>query len=369
MLKPFLLLVLSLIFLTSCGVTRINPDRNLSFKVLDEYVIPPQTYFNDEEIGGLSGIDYKDGNLLLVDDRSTRPIIYEVEFKTTGNKIDSLVFLSAINLKKTDPETFKPMSMDLESVRYDASDSAYIWVSNEGNINAGKDGGAYQISREGKFISSLKLPDFFLAKNPNPPRNNGVFEAMDFSVDGNTIWMTTELPLVKDGKKPQLWKTYSPLRIVGFDTKRLHPEVAYVYDLDRIVLWPFLPFMINGVTEILSYTDTQFLVLERAFSAGRGKKSNRVKLFLASTENATDVLATQDISQPKKLQLMQKELVLNFKKIRKQLSSRRIDNIEGMCFGPKLANGNRSLLFISDNNFNTFTDQITQLIWLEMIEK
>jgi hypothetical protein len=66
---------------------------------------------------------------------------------------------------------------------------------------------------------------------------------------------------------------------------------------------------------------------------------------------------------------MQKELVLNFKKIRKQLSSRRIDNIEGMCFGPKLANGNRSLLFISDNNFNTFTDQITQLIWLEMIEK
>lgn len=352
----------------SCGVTRINDERNLTFKVLDEYVIPPQTFFNGEEIGGLSGVDYREGKLLLVDDRSTRPIIYEVDFETTGTRIDSLIFQSSINLKQTDVSAFQPKSMDLESVRYDPESSNYWWVSNEGNINAKKEGGVYQITKDGKFVTSLNLPTYFLASTPNAPRNNGVFEAMDFSFDGTKIWITTELPLVEDGKKPHLWKSYSPLRFVSFDKKLLQPEVAYIYNLDRIVLWPFLPFMINGVTEIVTCSKTSFFVLERAFSAGRGKKSNRVKLFIASIEGATEVVATKDISNRKNFQLMHKELVLDFKKIRKQLTSQRVDNIEGMCYGPTLYNGNKTLLFISDNNFNTFTNQITQLIWLELIE-
>lgn len=353
----------------SCGVTRMNPERNLKFKLLDEYVISPKTYFNDEEIGGLSGIDYKNGKLLLVDDRSAKPIIYEVDFVTTGTRIDSLIFQSSVNLKQTDANAFQPKSMDLESVRYDPENSNHLWVSNEGNQNEGKDGGVYKLSKEGSYISALQLPPYFLAKNANSPRNNGVFEGMDFSINGAQIWITTELPLLKDGKPPRLWKSYAPVRMVSFDKATLQAKEAYVYDLERIVLWPFLPFMINGVTEILSYTDAHFFVLERSFSAGRGNKSNRVKLFLASTENATDVVSIKDISNRKKLQLIHKELVLDFKKIRKQLTSQRIDNLEGMCYGPKLTNGNRTLLFISDNNFNVFTDQITQLIWLEMIEK
>ena len=61
-----------------------------------------------------------------------------------------------------------------------------------------------------------------------------------------------------------------------------------------------------------------------------------------------------------------KELIFNFKQIRKQLQQR-IDNIEGICFGPKLPNGNASIFVISDNNFNSFAQQINQVIWLELI--
>lgn len=352
----------------SCGVTRINPDLNLKFEVLDEYIIPPKTFVHGEEIGGLSGIDYRDGKLLLVDDRSTKPIIYEVDFVTEATTIDTLIFRTAINLNQTDPSVFKPISMDLESVRFDPNNSNYWWIANEGNMNVNKNGGVYQLSKEGKFISALELPSYFTATNDNSPRNNGVFEAMDFSIDAQKIVITTELPLVLDAKKPQLWKSYTPIRFVVFDRNSLEAEEAYLYDIDRIVLWPFLPFMINGVTEILSYTDDSFFVLERAFSAGRGKKSNRVKLFLASTTKATNVLHLEELPPKKEVQLMQKDLVLDFKKIRKKLTSKRIDNIEGLCYGPKLPNGNRTLLLISDNNFNTFSNQITQLIWLEIIE-
>jgi hypothetical protein len=41
-----------------------------------------------------------------------------------------------------------------------------------------------------------------------------------------------------------------------------------------------------------------------------------------------------------------------------------IDNIEGMSWGPVLANGKRSLVLVSDNNFNT--TQITEFLAFEV---
>jgi hypothetical protein len=41
-----------------------------------------------------------------------------------------------------------------------------------------------------------------------------------------------------------------------------------------------------------------------------------------------------------------------------------IDNIEGVTFGPKLANGKQSLLFVSDNNFSD--QQKTQVLLFEV---
>ena len=40
-----------------------------------------------------------------------------------------------------------------------------------------------------------------------------------------------------------------------------------------------------------------------------------------------------------------------------------LDNLEGMTFGPRLANGHRSLLLVSDNNFTP--GQVSQFLLLE----
>ena len=61
-----------------------------------------------------------------------------------------------------------------------------------------------------------------------------------------------------------------------------------------------------------------------------------------------------------------KELVFNFNSVKDQLTNGIIDNIEGMCFGPELKNGKRSLMLVSDNNFNSFADQINQFILMEI---
>ena len=43
----------------------------------------------------------------------------------------------------------------------------------------------------------------------------------------------------------------------------------------------------------------------------------------------------------------------------------RVDNIEGMSWGPMLADGKRSLVLVSDNNFNPA--QVTQFLAFEVL--
>ena len=43
-----------------------------------------------------------------------------------------------------------------------------------------------------------------------------------------------------------------------------------------------------------------------------------------------------------------------------------VDNIEGITFGPKLPNGNQSLLLVTDDNFQIYGKQLNQFILLEI---
>ena len=64
---------------------------------------------------------------------------------------------------------------------------------------------------------------------------------------------------------------------------------------------------------------------------------------------------------------MTKRLILNLDTLPElgSLALPRIDNIEGVSFGPDLPNGHRSLVMVSDNNFNPL--QITQILAFEVL--
>lgn len=359
-----IIVAFTLIILVSCGVTKMPSVPKYKLNLLDEFCIPAKTFFDGEEIGGLSGMDFKNDTLFIIDDRSSKPILYTTRLKTSNRKIDTIVFLSSINLKKT-YSSFKNKALDLESLRITGNDSFIL--SSEGNINREENPSVFIINSAGNLLTEFHLPDYFLAKNKNKPMHNGVFEAMTWDTKNEYIWVSTELPLQLDGKQPQPWKTYSPIRFTQFNPQTLEAEKQFIYQLDRIVRLPLLPFYINGVTETISINASEFFVVERAYSAGRGKRANSVKLFSANFENASNTLNKEQIKKDNNLIPAEKQLVLNFKKIRKQLPSKRIDNIEGLCFGPQLSNGNSTLLFVSDNNFNSFGEQITQFIWMELV--
>lgn len=355
------LLLLVLIF-ASCGTTKSLKVKNYTINYLDEYLIPSGFEFENETYGGISGIDYKDGRLLMINDSPSNPLIFSAEFNLVDSKLDTLIFTSVVKLEKD--AFFEENALDMESIRFDGED--YL-ISTEGNIDKGLPPKLFKVTSEGEFLKDYPLPDYFLPEGENQPRHNGVFEGLSMSTTSDGFWFANELPLVEDGKAPKLYSTDSPIRLSYFDREANAITRQYAMDLDRITKVPLLPFAINGLTEILQIEKEKFLVLERSYSAGHKSQGNKVKLFLLDISEATDIQNTQQLKNTSKdITYAKKSLVFDFKSIKSKLTDKIIDNLEGLCFGPTLANGNKTLIIASDDNFSSFGPQLNQFILLEL---
>jgi 3-phytase/alkaline phosphatase D len=110
------------------------------------------------------------------------------------------------------------------------------------------------------------------------------------------------------------------------------------------------------------------LALERSFVVGVG---NTIKIYEISLQGATDIstidaLNSLSVEQLAAIQPAQKRLVLDLTKLNLPNSDGNhptgLDNIEGLAFGPKLADGRQSIVLVSDNNFGA--TQFTQILTL-----
>jgi hypothetical protein len=357
--------LIALLLLSSCGTTKASKQNTYEVKFLDEYIIPSKYKVQNEVFGGISGIDYKNGELIMVNDSPSNPLIFSAEFHLVDSKLDTLIFTSVVKLKGE--AFYKENALDLESIRFDGED--YL-ISTEGNINKVKPPKLFKVDKTGKFIEDYAVAEYFLPGGTNQPRHNGVFEGLSTSLNSSGFWFANELPLEEDGKAPKLYNTKSPIRLSYFDRKQNKVTLQYAMDLDRITKIPLLPFAINGLTEILQIENHKFLVLERSYSAGHKSQGNKVKLFLVDISEATN---TKDIEQLKnsteKITYAKKSLLLDFKTIRKKLTDKIVDNLEALTFGPTLPNGNPTLIIASDDNFSSFGPQLNQFIVLELFKK
>jgi hypothetical protein len=77
---------------------------------------------------------------------------------------------------------------------------------------------------------------------------------------------------------------------------------------------------------------------------------------ISSSENIQNISSLKDT---KNIKLVSKKLLLNMDDLKFY-----IDNIEGVTFGPTLPNGNKTLIFVSDNNFNPL--EKTQFLLFEI---
>lgn len=359
--RKTLLYLCLLLFFISCGTTKKLTTEKIEITFLDDIIIPEELEINGTTVGGLSGIDYFDGDLYLVCDHSSNPRYYKANIQLKDKRIDTFLISEVITLDRS-ADFLKGKTLDLEAIRYDAEIEELVLTS-EGSIQNGKDPAVFRVTPHGKFVSHFKLPIYFLATGEQKPRNNGVFEGLAKGISGG-FWVGMELPLVKDGSKPKLFPTKSPIRITRFDNTG-EATGQFVMQLEGITKIPWLYFAVNGLTELIEYAPERFLVLERAFSAGHGTQGNTVRIFDVDAREATNTLDFQNLRK-QKYKAATKSLVFDFKSVRKQLKEKIIDNLEGMTFGPDLPNGNKTLILVSDNNFNSLGRQINQVILLEI---
>ena len=91
-----------------------------------------------------------------------------------------------------------------------------------------------------------------------------------------------------------------------------------------------------------------------------GRKSTSIRIYLADAGDANDISSVPALTSFQDIKSISKKLLFNLEDLHIY-----IDNIEGMTFGPLLANGHQSLLLVSDDNFSSA--QTSQFFLFEFI--
>ena len=179
----------------------------------------------------------------------------------------------------------------------------------------------------------LNIPEVF-----SSARSNGGFEALSYNAVTHRFWTTTEHTLKGDGDKPNIErKIPNMLRLQSFGDDLL-PREQYWYKTDSSAVKSTKGKSTLGVSGLAALDDGRLIVLEREVrKTGNGIGSFvHVKLFMVHPR------------QQKTGTLLPKQLVTEFR-TKINLTARSFANYEGICVGPRLADGRQVLLLVADS--------------------
>lgn len=379
----YLLIVLINVFLiygcSSSKKTGNRPNYGIShLKYINEYIIPNGMQFKATTVGGLSGIDYdksRDIYYMICDDPSARnpARYYTAKILIGENGIDSVVFTNVTFLLNADGKTFPDIrkdlthSADVEAMRYNPIKDELVWSSEGQRVYRDsqfylQDPAIVIMDRNGGFKDSFALPEnMHIQAKEKGPRHNSVFEGIDFANNYSDLYISVEEALYEDALKAGTGDSTSWVRFLKFHGSTKQQVAQYAYEIGTIP-YPANPpgaFKVNGVADILYLGNEKFIVIERAYSTGR--ISTDISIYLADARGAEDISKIPSLKiQPAKKPI-KKKLLLDMNTALNQ----DVFNVEGVTFGPLLPNGRRSLLFVTDNNFNE--REKTQFFLFEVI--
>lgn len=252
----------------------------------------------------------------------------------------------------------------LESIRYDPSGDG-LWLASEGPNSV------YHIAADGSR-TRLSLPDSVAGRTPPGSGNYGL-EGMTFTPAGN-LWVSREDPMAGDAAG-----------VIRLSNIAMDGSLSrqYAYTLDTVVATNRGNAIIanppgggvgnNGVSEILAVGEDEFLVMERAWdgiganASPQGTSHNYIRIYSVDLGSGTDISGIDALVDPSAYRTVSKTLLFDSQapSIAGALNTydTKVDNVEGMSFGPTLADGRRSLVLVSDNN-NSGSQRKTQFLVL-----
>lgn len=354
-----LLLLLALAGCAGAGYHTMQPAAGISLEYLGEATFPTGYEYAGTQVGGLSGIDYDAGSqryVVISDDRAEHGPVryYEAEIELVDGRLDDgdVVFTSVTIIRDKDGAPFAQRAVDPEAVRI--APGGLLWWVSEGDARTAPS--VRVMDRSGKFLAEYLPPPYYNPTARAGSRDNKAFESLAFSHDGRLALTATENALKQDGPAATL-KHGSPVRVLALDAATGSRQAEYIYVTEPVVeaARPASGLATNGLVELLAFDDHRFIALERSYSSG-GR--NVIRMFLTRIDTAVDVAGLKSIVGSD-IRTMPKQLLLNLDDLGIEP-----DNIEGMTFGPPLADGSRTLILVSDNNFNE--SQVTQFLALRI---
>jgi hypothetical protein len=340
---------------------------SIKLRFIGETIIQ-DTVFEGTKVGGFSGIDMSpDGKWYVLSDSRLRlggVRIYNFGFEYDEQSIKSFKFNNVLIINKL-AKKFDSKDSTLanaEAIRYDPQSQNFIWTSEgESDPKAGTIENPYMMetNSEGKCFGKIRLSErlSYYARQDTGLRDNKSIESLSLIPNSEDVWVSIEEPLYQDKPANSDKSTTSPIRIVRMNRKTGKSVAEYAYIIEKEDG--------NGVVELLAIDSKRLLVLERAYSPST--KLNTIRLFEVNFKGANDVKNNNSLAK-NAYKPVKKQLVFDFGVLRDQKLVKRVDNLEGMAWGKTLANGNRSLVFVSDDNFNRQRGQITQFLVLEVIK-
>ncbi|MEH2076881.1 MAG: esterase-like activity of phytase family protein [Nostoc sp.] len=360
----FSIIILIIIFLFNR--LSLNTVEISSIEFIGEATLPKGLIFKKTEIGGLSGISYDAKNNLyyaISDDRGQKAAarFYTLKIDLSKGYLQKggVIPVDVTTLLNQKGQTFRPGETDTEGIAL--TNKSTVFISSEGDVTKLINPFIKEfLLSSGKEITTFTIPNKFLPDKSGKQgiRNNLAFESLTITPDKNHLFTATENALIQDGvaAKPNIG---SPCRILQYNLLNNQPEKEFLYQTEAVS--PFLNLtgkFASGLPDLLALDNQgHFLTLERSFT-GLGFA---ISLFQVSLEGSDDIHNIDSLLavDSKNIKPVNKKLLLDLRSLNVLL-----DNIEGLTLGPKLPDGQQSLILVSDNNFNSL--QRTQILAFKM---
>lgn len=294
-----------------------------------------KSFPGDVPAGNYSGIAHIGGNeYAVVSDKSDTDgfFVFSIDVDSVSGEITS------VRNKGFRGDALK--DRDCEGIVYCPSSSAFFISREADNVIA-------EYSYEGKATGrTLAVPEVYMA---NGGMGNYGFESLAYDGQTRLLWTMNESTLKGDGERATPASgVRNVLRLQSFD-ENLRPKSQFAYIMDA-------PLATNtatsnyamGVSEMTALGDGRLAVLEREFYVPETKVGAfvRCKLYEVTPDDSIAIPADGRITDGTRF--LPKRLLLSFK-TRLGLFSWRVANYEGMCLGPTLADGSRTLILVSDS--------------------
>ena len=312
---------------------------------------------NSVEITGLSGVAWLgDDRYVAAMDNSQYLVLFRLALSQTGKPlaVDSLrvVKLSQRHDYEDVAPCPAPVARAMQRERRGArdvkgkEDEQFVLVCEEDTPAVR----AFSLA-DGRMLDAVALPENMLTRGPN----RGL-ESLALEPDGRFVWTANEEALPGDGPSAAegngtvvrltrlpLPADEPPLPFDRLRSRRETPaaaafQAAYRVDPPHSFVRVFPGQPLSGLSALVALGRGQLLALERSGAPGLPPFASRI--YLVDAGSAVDVSAVERDLASRKDAIVEKRLLWK--------DSLGI-NVEGLCLGPLLADGNRGLIAIADN--------------------